>query len=94
MTTLSTPRQYDNAVHMMEVLGGSFVRSLADSFYCADSHNKARLIAAFPEQFKRYEDLYAQHTAAREAEKRIAVGSTPAPTVHHLPSDDTEGGVA
>lgn len=37
-----TTRQYDNAAHMMEVLGGSFVRSLIHCYYCADSNNKVR----------------------------------------------------
>ena len=54
-------RQYDNALHMMEVLGGSFVKALADLYYMADSTNKLRVRAAFPEYFEKYEAMYRQH---------------------------------
>ena len=46
---------YDNALHMMEKFGGSFVKSLAHCYLMADSENRPRLRAAFPEVFERYE---------------------------------------
>jgi hypothetical protein len=56
-------REYDNALHMMEVIGGSFVKALANLYYCADSNNKRRLLAAFPEYFEKYEAQYKAHVA-------------------------------
>ena len=52
---------YDNAEHMMEVLGGSFVKALVDLWYAADSINKPRVRAAFPEYFERYERMYLEY---------------------------------
>lgn len=54
-------REYDNALHMMEVLGGSFVKSLANCYYCADSDNKVKLRMAFSEYFERYELMFKNH---------------------------------
>lgn len=51
-------RVYDDALHLMEVQGGSFVKSLANCFYAADTPNKQRLRAAFPDFFKTYEDRF------------------------------------
>lgn len=56
-------RQYDNAAHMMEVLGGSFVRSLIHCYYCADSNNKVKLRIAFSEYFEKYERMFKEHKA-------------------------------
>lgn len=56
-----TTRHYDNALHMMEVLGGSFVKSLAACYYRADATNKAKLRQAFGEYFERYERLFKEH---------------------------------
>lgn len=64
---MSTQRQYDNALHMMEVLGGSFVKSLADCYYCADSNNKVKLRIAFSEYFERYELMFKEHNAKEGA---------------------------
>jgi len=52
--------QYDDSLHMMEVLGGSFVKALVDCYYAADSRNKARLLAAFPETFEKYENMFQE----------------------------------
>lgn len=49
---------YDSPEHMMEVLGGSFVKALVALWYCADSTNKPRVRSAFPEHFERYEKLF------------------------------------
>lgn len=57
-------REYDNALHMMEVLGGSFVKALAHLYYMADSSSKPRVRAAFPEYFERYERMYQEHKRA------------------------------
>lgn len=40
---------YDNAAHLMRAQGGSFVRSLANAYFVADSSNKRKLIEAFAE---------------------------------------------
>lgn len=50
--------KYDNAEHMMECLGGSFVKALVHLWYMADSANKPRVRAAFPEYFDRYERMF------------------------------------
>lgn len=54
-------RHYDDALHMMEVMGGSFVKALAHLYYMADSKNKPRVRAAFPEYFEKYEAMHRQH---------------------------------
>lgn len=46
---------YDNALHMMEILGGSFVKSLAHCYYMADEANRAILKEAFKPYFYEYE---------------------------------------
>jgi hypothetical protein len=48
-------QQYDNALHMMEVLGGSFVKSLAHCYLMADSENAKKLKKAFKQYFHEYE---------------------------------------
>lgn len=60
-------RIYDGPLHMMEVMGGSFVRSLANCYYAADSSCKQRLRAAFPEYFEHYELMFKQHQEAAAA---------------------------
>ena len=42
------------ALDLMEQLGGSFSRAIAQAYYCADTHNRQRLIAAFGELFAKY----------------------------------------
>lgn len=58
---------FDDSIDMMAKLGGSFVQALADCYYRADGHNKARLVAAFPEYFARYASMYADWLEAKEA---------------------------
>ncbi|AVQ81690.1 hypothetical protein [Variovorax sp. PMC12] len=65
---MSAAPHYDNALHMMEVQGGSFVKSLAHCYYMADPANKAILREAFAKYFDAYEERYQQHVAARGAE--------------------------
>ena len=54
---------------MMERLGGSFVRSLASCYYAADSTNKARLLAAFPDYFGKYREQFEQWRRAQEVQE-------------------------
>jgi len=56
-------RIYDDHLHMMEVMGGSFVKSLAACYYCADMSNKIRLEAAFPDYFNKYREMWKEHAA-------------------------------
>lgn len=58
-------RNYDNAMHMMEVRGGSFVRALAHCWYMADTTNKALLRTTFAKYF----DAYAAQFEALEAQR-------------------------
>ncbi len=60
---------YDGPLHMMERLGGSFVRALAAAYYQADMTNRIRLKAAFNDYFSRYEGLFEIHRAERESAK-------------------------
>lgn len=57
-------QQYDDALHMMEAIGGSFVKSLAACYYAADPKNKRRLLDAFPDWFGSYEVQFRAHKAA------------------------------
>ena len=47
-TAHPAPRRFDNALHIMEVQGGSFVKALAHCYYMADSSNKAKLRPTMP----------------------------------------------
>ena len=58
-----TPTEYDDALHMMEKQGGSFVRSLAACYYAADPSNKRRLREAFAGYFDKYEERWRSHVA-------------------------------
>lgn len=64
---MSTPL-YDDALHMMEVQGGSFVKALAHLYCMADPANKAIARQAFATYFERYEVRYQEHVATRSAE--------------------------
>ena len=56
-------QQFDDALHMMEVTGGSFVRALVNCYYAADRHNRVKLRAIFEKYFAHYEDLFREHCA-------------------------------
>lgn len=64
-------RIYDDHLHMMEVLGGGFVKSLAACYYRADSSNKPRLEAAFPEYFSKYRKMWEEHNAKLNKEDAL-----------------------
>lgn len=51
---------YDNALHVMELQGGSFVKSLAHCYLMADPVNKAKLRETFAGYFDVYEARFAQ----------------------------------
>lgn len=46
--------QHHAAARNMEQTGGSFAASIAQAYFTADSDNRARLLDAFAELFKRY----------------------------------------
>lgn len=48
-------QHYDNALHVMEIQGGSFVKSLVHCYYMADPVNKAKLREAFASYFDEYQ---------------------------------------
>jgi hypothetical protein len=55
------PEEADYAtVEAMVRYGGSFVKALGQAWYAADSDNKSRLRAAFPEYWKQYADIATQ----------------------------------
>ncbi|QRF55339.1 hypothetical protein [Variovorax paradoxus] len=62
------PTEFDNALHMMEVQGGSFVKSLAHCYLMADPSNKTKLRAAFADYFADYEERFRRHAAQRAVE--------------------------
>lgn len=57
-------QQYDDALHMMEVQGGSFVKALAHLYCMADPVNKAIARQAFAKYFDSYGERFKQHRAA------------------------------
>jgi 2-oxo-4-hydroxy-4-carboxy--5-ureidoimidazoline (OHCU) decarboxylase len=42
------------AVQLMDRMGGGFASALAVAFYRADSDNRARILAAWPDLFEKY----------------------------------------
>lgn len=42
------------AAKLMEDIGGSFAGHIGAAYFCADSGNKAKLLAAFGDLFARY----------------------------------------
>lgn len=62
--TACVTTRYDDALHLMEAQGGSFVKSLAHCYCMADPSNKAILRGAFARYFESYEQRFRQHVAA------------------------------
>lgn len=56
----TTDDDYMHAAGMMSI-GGSFANYIAHAYFVADSHNKERLKAAFPDLFTRYYEMYLRH---------------------------------
>lgn len=50
---------FDDALHIMEVQGGSFVKSLAHLYCVADTENKKIARQAFAKYFDMYEAKFA-----------------------------------
>jgi hypothetical protein len=58
----TTDDEYLRASLLMERIGGGFAGRIGGAYICADSHNKERLKAAFPDLFTRY---YAMHLSQK-----------------------------
>ncbi len=58
--TMTFPH-YDDSIHMMEQIGGSFAKAIAHAYYMADSTNRRTLVTAFEPLFDRYEAQYQVH---------------------------------
>ncbi|WCM21423.1 hypothetical protein NDK50_08225 [Paraburkholderia bryophila] len=52
---MTVPKIYDDALHLMEAQGGSFVKALAGCYYAADQVNKRKLRDIFAGYFENYE---------------------------------------
>jgi hypothetical protein len=52
-------QHYDNALHVMEAQGGSFIKALAHCYLMADPVNKAKLRETFAGYFDVYEARFA-----------------------------------
>lgn len=57
-----TDDDYWQAAFEMKRHGGSFNQYIASAYFVADSGNRARLRAAFPDLFTRYYNLYLNTT--------------------------------
>lgn len=53
-------QHYDNALHLMEAQGGSFVKALAHCYLMADPVNKTKLRETFAGHFDVYEARFGQ----------------------------------
>jgi len=53
-------QQFDDALHVMEIQGGSFVKALSACYFRADPTNRAILRQAFARYFDEYEARYQQ----------------------------------
>lgn len=51
---------YDDALHMMEIQGGSFVQALAHCYCMADPVNRKKLRETFAGYFENYEARFDQ----------------------------------
>jgi hypothetical protein len=59
-------QQFDDALHVMEVQGGGFVKALAACYYAADSTNRPILRQAFARYFDEYEARFAALTQTND----------------------------
>lgn len=50
--------EYENALHLMEAQGGSFVKALVHCYYRADPVNKEKLRETFASYFDAYEERF------------------------------------
>lgn len=56
-----TEADYFHATELMYCIGGRFAANIASAYGAADSHNRERLRAAFPDLFTKYFNLYLNH---------------------------------
>lgn len=57
----------NRGAELMRQIGGSFAQHLARAFQCADSNNRARILAAFPDLFERYARMAADARIVADA---------------------------
>ncbi len=55
-----TPDQLHRAAHLMARQGGHFASAIAAAYFAADSHNRARLLAAFGDLFARFHRYHSE----------------------------------
>lgn len=60
---------YDDALHLMEIQGGGFVKALAHCYCEADPVNKAKLRETFAGYFENYEARFEQW---KQQQKEVA----------------------
>ena len=58
-----TPDEEFETVEAMKALGGSFVQALALTYEKADNINRAKIIRAWPDEWRRYRELAARRRA-------------------------------
>jgi hypothetical protein len=68
-------QHYDNALHMMEKQGGSFVKSLVNCYYMADQANREKLYETFAEYFHGYETRYETYIRRKNEARWAAEAS-------------------
>jgi hypothetical protein len=74
-------QHYDDALHVMELQGGSFVKSLAHCYCMADPESRLKLRQAFAKYFDEYEGRFAEWREGERAAERLrtASGTSPGP---------------
>lgn len=55
----------NRAAELMVEIGGSFAQHLARAFRVADSDNRARILAGWPDMFERYARMAAERDVPR-----------------------------
>ena len=60
-----TPEQRQRMLRLMYTHGGDFVSALSTAWQHADTHNAARLAAAFPELADRYYRIWSAQEATK-----------------------------
>lgn len=66
LPSIPPPVTYENPIDLMHRTGGSFAQSIAQAYFHADSSNRLRLHAAFPELFAKYEQQFNQWSLNHE----------------------------
>lgn len=58
---------YDNALHLMEIQGGGFIKALVACYYEADPVNRVKLRETFAGYFENYEARFEALPPERKA---------------------------